>query len=214
MQAISPIDPADRLRLEAAVVEASRHTAGEIAVTVVESCDDYTGAGWRAGVLLAGLVFLGLAVARPGLAPWVLLGAQALALAVGHAACRVPAIRRRFVSDSARAARVADRAHRAFCESGLGRIPGRAGILIFAAAFERTVVVRADRGIHQALDPGQGWAEVAETAASGMERGEPTEGLLAAVERCGSILAEHLPMEAREPIALPAAVVVENRAIP
>ena len=51
------LDPAARLRLEAAVLEAERDTAGEIVVVVARACDEYGSAGWRLGVSLAALVF-------------------------------------------------------------------------------------------------------------------------------------------------------------
>ncbi|HME73317.1 MAG TPA: hypothetical protein VKM54_26130, partial [Myxococcota bacterium] len=52
------IDPADRLHLEASVVEAERATAGELVVCVVRACDEYGSLGWRLGVTLAGLALL------------------------------------------------------------------------------------------------------------------------------------------------------------
>ena len=48
------IDPADRLRIENAVHNAEQNTSGEIVVLVVDACDGYRGARWRAAVGLAG----------------------------------------------------------------------------------------------------------------------------------------------------------------
>jgi putative membrane protein len=204
------IDPADRMRLETAVIEAVRATAGELVVFVVHACDDYRSAAWRGGVLLAALAFLGLAVTHAALPHWAFLAAQALALALGHALCRIDAVRRRLVSESYRDARVAERARRAFAEAGLERTRGRTGILIFVALLERRVVVLADEGIHKALAPDEGWDEVARLAAEDLRRGRAVEGLAAAAARCGAILARHVPAPARAVGDLPSPVLLEE----
>ena len=204
------IDPADRLRIEAAVLEAERGTAGEIAVRVVGACDGYASAGWRGALLLAALGCLGLAALRPDLPLAAYLGAQAAGLAAGHGLCRIGALRRRLVRESLLEARAHERARRAFAESGLGRSPGRTGILIFVALFERRVVVLAGEGIHKALEPGETWDEVVAAAADGLRRGGAADGLVAAVKRCGEILAEHLPGPLRPVEELPDAVVLED----
>jgi len=45
------------------------------------------------------------------------------------------------------------------------------------------------------LDPGESWQEVVDLAVAGLRDGRPAEGLLAAVGRCGGILARHLPTD-------------------
>lgn len=206
------VDPADRLRIEAAVLEAERGTAGELAVRVVGACDPYASAGWRGGVLLAALAGLGLAVLRPDLPLAACLAAQAAGLAAGHALCRIGPLRRRLVRESLMEARVHERARRVFAESGLARTPGRTGILIFAALFEGRVLVVAGEGIDKALEPGETWDEVVAAAADGLGCGRAADGLVAAVKRCGEILAEHLPGPLRPVEDLPDAVVLEDGA--
>jgi putative membrane protein len=187
------LDPADRQRIEAAVIEAERATAGEIVVAVVNASDEYGSAGWRLGVLLAALAFLGLAHFGPDLPLLVYLAAQAVALLAGHALARSDAVRRLLVSDALAELRVRQRAVRAFAENGLTRTAGRTGILLLASLLERRVVVLADEGIHRVLDPSESWQEVVDLAVASLREGRPAEGLLAAVARCGEILARHLP---------------------
>jgi putative membrane protein len=189
------LDPADRQRIEAAVIEAERATTGEIVVAVVHASDEYGSAGWRLGVALAVLAFLGLAHFRPDLPLLACLGAQAVALLVGHVLARIDAIRRLLVSDALAELRVRQRAARAFAENGLTRTAGRTGILVLASLLERRVVVLADEGIHRVLDPEESWQEVVDLAVTGLRDGRPAEGLLAAVARCGGILGRHLPTD-------------------
>ncbi len=200
------IDPADRLRLEAAVLTAEQACRAEISVVLVGACDRYDGAGWRLGIVLAALVVLGIGAAGASPPAWALLGGQALALGLGRWLCRWDAVRRRFVAESTREARVAACAQRAFAETGLRRSPGHGGVLLFAALFERRVVFLADEGAHTALKPGETWDPVVDLAIDGLRDGRVTQGLLAAIERCGQLLSRRLAASDTPRMPLPAPV--------
>ncbi len=202
------IDPADRLRIEQAVHEAERRTAGELVVVVVAASDEYGAAGWRCGVLLAALAFSGLAAFLPPL-PFAAYGvAQAAALAGGHLLARWPALRRRFVSATRMRERVQQRAAAAFAEQGLRHTAGQTGILILVSLFERRVVVLADEGVNRVLDPDEAWEQVVERMLDPLRATRPTEAILAGVERCAEILARHLPAPERPVDELPTALVL------
>lgn len=208
MRASELIDPAALQHLEAVVAEAERETGGEIVVAVVRACDEYGAVGWRLGVALAALVFLGLGWLVPPL-PWTAyLAAQAAALGLGHALARVEAVRRALLPPALVERRVAERARRCFAEEGLTRTRGRTGILLFVALLEHRVVVLADEGIHRALDPDESWQQVVDLAVAGLREGRAVEGLEAAVRRCGEILARHLPAAVPNPDELPNRLVV------
>jgi len=207
------LDPAARLRLEAAVMEAERHTAGEIVVVVARACDEYGSAGWRLGVSLAALVFAGLLAFAAPLAGWIYLAAQAAALAVAHAVARIDAVRRLLLAQPLVLARVAERARHAFVANGLARTQHRTGILIFVALLERRVVVLADEGIHRKLDPNESWQDVVDLAVDGLRSGRganSASGLEAAIRRCGEILARHVPAQGRNPDELANRIVLED----
>lgn len=211
MRATERIDPAARQHLEAVVLEAERHTAGEIVVAVVAACDEYGGVGWRLGVAAAAAAFVGLELLAPETPWWTLLGAQIAALAAAHALARLAPVRRRLLPADLVEARVQERAQRCFREQGLSRTRGRTGILLFVALLERRVVVLADEGIHQLLDPDERWEDVVELALGGLRAGRSVEGLEAAVKRCGQILARHLPIDPERDLdELPNAIVVED----
>ena len=207
------VDPAARLRLEAAVLEAERNTAGEIVVVVARACDEYGSAGWRLGVSLAALVFAGLLAFAPPLAGWYYLAAQAAALAAAHAVARIDAVRRLLLAQPLVLARVAERARHAFAANGLAGTQHRTGILLFVALLERRVVVLADEGIDRALDPNESWQQVVDLAVGGLRRGSAADavnGLEAAIRRCGEILAHHVPAPDRNPDELSNRIVLED----
>ncbi len=211
MQASDLIDPAARQHLETVVMETERSTAGEIVVAVVSACDGYGSVGWRIGVAAAAAALVGVELAAPG-APWVaLLGVQAVALVMAHAAARVPAVRRKLLPADLVETRVQERARRCFREQGLARTRGRTGILIFVALLERRVIVLADEGIHRVRDPDERWEQVVDLVLAGLRAGRGVDGLEAGVRRCGEILARHVPIvPERDLDELPNAIVVED----
>lgn len=204
------LDPAARIRLETAVIEAERATAGEIVLCVVGRCDEYGSVGWRLGAVLAALALLGAWLFLQVDSPALLLAAQAVALALGHAVARFPGVRRLLLPRSLVEERVAERARRTFAERGLSRTAGRTGILVLVTLLERRVVVLADEGIHRLLAPGESWDQVVALALEGLRSGRAADGLEAAVRRCGQILAAHLPAPPRNLNELPDAVVLED----
>ena len=187
------LDPADRQGIAAALFAAHKMTRAELAVVVVRASDPYVGAPWRLGLLLALLASLGVAAFVPDTSLEALLVLQALALASGHVLARVPAVRARLVSARAAQECVDRRAVRAFAETGLHRHPERAGVLIFVSLLERSVRVLADAGVEGRLPGGEPWQEPVETIVAAMREGRAGDGLLAAVEGCGRLLALHLP---------------------
>lgn len=204
------LDPAARIRLETAVIEAERATAGEIVVCVVARCDEYGSVGWRLGAVLAALALLAAWLFLEVDSPALLLAAQAVALGLGHGAARLAPVRRLLLPRSLVEERVAGRARRAFAEHGLTRTAARTGILVFVTLLERRVVVLADEGIHRRLAPGESWGQVVDLVLEGLRSGRAAEGLEAAVRRCGEILAAHVPAPPRNVNELPDALVLED----
>ncbi|HLF86375.1 MAG TPA: TPM domain-containing protein, partial [Nitrospiria bacterium] len=66
------------------------------------------------------------------------------------------------------------------------------GILILASLFERRVVVLADQGINDKVQPGT-WDEIVGIITSGLKSKDRCEAFCAAIEECGKILALHFP---------------------
>lgn len=210
MRARDLLNVADRMRIETAVQEAELGHSGEIVVVVVDACDEYGSAGWRFACVLAALALLGLGWLRPETTLAGLLGAQALALAAGHWLARRPALRRRLLPEPLVAQRVHERAMRAFAEHGLARTRGRTGVLLLLSALERRVVVLADEGVQRVLAPEERWEDVVALATAGLREGRAADGIVAAVRRCGEILARVVPQDGASPDELPRALVVEE----
>jgi len=204
------LDPADRLRIEGAVLEAEQNTAGEIVVAVVGSCAEYGSVGWRLGVATALLGFLGAGIFSAEISLEILLGAQAVGLALGHLLARIQIVRRSLIADSYMQACAERRAWSAFAENGLARTAERTGILIFVALFENRVIVLGDEGVDRVLDPDESWEEVVDLLLAGVREKRAAEGILTAVRRCGEILQVHLPAAPKTLNQLPTALILED----
>lgn len=198
MRAGDLLDAADRLRLDAAIREIERRTSGELVLCLVRACDEYGSAGWRLAAAFAALALLGVAWWRPETPAWELLVAQTSAALLAHAVARLAPLRRLLIDDALIEERLRERALRAFAEHGLARTRGHTGVLILVAVFERRVVVLGDKGVDRALRAGESWDDVVGLAVRGLHAGRAAEGLLAAVERCGEILARALPPGSEE----------------
>lgn len=186
---------ADRVALRQAAQEAELGHAGEIVPYVVPHCAPEGVQAWPAAALgaLAGasLTALGLQLLAwpPGgaLELWVLLP-PFFGAAIGWLVVRVfPRLEARLLPESVLARRVEARARLAFLDEAVFRTRDRSGILIFIALRERRVLVLADEGIH-AVVPQDAWRQIVADLTAALRRGQPREGLVAAIAACGQLL--------------------------
>lgn len=204
------IPKADRARIEEAVRAAESGTSGEIVVSVVRSCGEHRAAPWRLGAALAGLALLGSGfLPIEGTLP-ELFGLQVAAVCLAHALCRIDQVRHAFVSEVELQAKVEAAALRAFTEHGIRATEGRTGILIFVALLEHRVVVLGDEAVDRALDPGESWGDVVALVLEGIRRGQPSEGLIRAIARCGEILSHPLPIRDDDRDELPQGLILSD----
>jgi putative membrane protein len=88
------------------------------------------------------------------------------------------------------------RAHRAAVEQFVVRrvanTRNRTGILIYVSLAEHYARIIADEGIAQKV-PQAEWQAALDTMVSHMRAGEVAAGFIAAIERCGAVLAAHAP---------------------
>jgi putative membrane protein len=180
-------------QIQQAVAAAERRTSGEIVPMIVGASARYAEANVTG--LIAGLA-LGSAAAVAWGDPWGLVHVElawpvagaALGLLLSH----VPAVKRFLIPAARMAEAVHMRSLAAFTAHGLHYTKAHTGILILASLFERRVVVLADRGINEKVQPGT-WDEIVGIITAGLKSNHGAAAFCAAIERCGNILAEHFP---------------------
>lgn len=88
------------------------------------------------------------------------------------------------------------RAHRAALEQfvlrGISRTRNRCGVLIFVSLAEHYARIIADEGVAQKVNASE-WQAAIDALTTHIHDGRIAAGLIAAIERCGAVLAEHAP---------------------
>ena len=195
MNAEKYFSAAEKERIRQAVAAAEQRTSGEIVPMIVAACRPY--AEIELGGLAAGLA-MGTLAALFFHDPWGAVQTQlSLPLTgglLGYILCRIPAIKRRLISNARIDEAVHLRSLAAFTAHGLHYTRAHTGILIFASLFEHRVEVLADKGINEKVQPGT-WDEVVRILTSGLKSNNGCEAFCKAIEGCGNILATHFPRQ-------------------
>lgn len=211
MAQIAPMTDADRTRVSEAVAAAESHSSGEIVTILADSSDGYgdVALAWSA---MVGLLALGALALLPEfyLGIWDrLLGGWAFEWTPRHifeVALFVVTVKfgamwllqlwrplRLFlVSPAIKHARVRARAVTCFKVGAERRTHGRTGILIYLSMAEHRAEIVADAAIASKVTP-EVWGEAMAAMLSQLRAGRMADGIIAAVERVGAVLAEHFP---------------------
>jgi putative membrane protein len=195
------ITESDKARVAAAIREAEQRTAGEIFCVIARQSSDYrlVPVAWAAAAaLFAPLPLLALTNWSASFIYLLQIIAFLLvAMAMSHSRIRFRIVPRQAQHDLAHA-----EAMRQFYAQGIDKTEHRTGVLIFASAAERYVEVVADAGINDKVSPDV-WDDAVHALVSAVKDGRPADGFVAAIERCGAILAEHFPPGALKRDELP-----------
>jgi putative membrane protein len=185
------ISEADRARIIDAIRQAESATSGEIFCVIARQSSEYR------LVPLAWAAMLALAVPLPliYLTLWpasVIYLFQLAAFAAAAVGLLYPSIRFHLVPKGAKRDRAHGEAMRQFLAHGLHRTQNRTGVLIFASAAERYAEIVADSGINAKVTQ-QVWDDAIVALIAGIKQGRTGDGFVAAVAKCGAVLAAHFP---------------------
>jgi len=182
---------ADYDAIAAAIHEAEAKTRGQIVCVLARSSSAYAHVPilWASALALATpwpLIFLTqLSVER------IFLLQLATFIAAGLLFSWMP-LRLLLVPRAVLRARAHREALEQFVVRGVDRTPNRCGILIFVSLAERYARIIADEGIAQKVGEEEWQAAIGALTAL-MREGRVAAGFVAAIERCGAVLAAHAP---------------------
>jgi putative membrane protein len=186
----------DLERIKAAVRAAEDKISGEIVPVFVERSGTYSIAVYRGFLLLAGLAFLAIIVFDryiPALAiydPLLIFLSITLAGFIGAGVTTfIEPLKRLLMSQSHMDKVTRQRAENAFLEEEVFNTRHRTGIMLFISFFEHEVIVMADRGISKVVEQKE-WDKMVRAITENVRLGKVTEGIEAAILRCGEILLE------------------------
>jgi putative membrane protein len=186
-----PISKEDHAAIAAAIRAAEQRTSGQIVCVLMRSSSEY----FYVPLLWAALLAL--------LTPWLLIVltqwsvqriflVQIVVFAVAVLVLSLPRLRIALVPRAVRRARAHRAAVEQFFARGLTMTRDRTGVLIFVSLAERYARIIADEGIAAKVS-NRDWQQAIDALTAHMRDGRIAQGFLAAIERCGTVLAAHAP---------------------
>jgi putative membrane protein len=208
---LATITDADRDRISAAVSAAEGNSAGEIVTILTDRSDGYwdLALAWSAVVAATALLVLSLAPAfflglidrvtgawanewTPGEIFAVALGAATVKF-LGMLIIQLwQPLKFWLIPPPVKARRVLARAITCFKVGAERRTHGRTGILIYLSMREHRAEIVADAAITSKVSA-EVWGEAMAAMLTEIRAGRIADGMVAAVERVGAVLAEHFP---------------------
>jgi putative membrane protein len=190
----------DDKAVSAAIHEAEQRTCGQIVCVLAHSSSDY---GY---VSILGASALALFAPWPLIyfTPWSVQRIFLLQLAVFIVAALVLSwapLRLVLVPRAVRRARAHHAALEQFVVRRIASTKNRCGILIFVSLAERYARIIADDGVAAKVHTAE-WQAAVDALTGHMRDGRIAAGFVAAIERCGDVLAAHAPPDG-SPNALP-----------
>ena len=202
---------ADRKKVSAAIAAAEANSNGEIVAVATPLSDPYHDVAlhWALVPLFAVLAW---AAGRPTALVWwydflfggwqpdptlgqlftLLMVFAALKFTVALLILKWMPLRLALTPGATKHRRVRRRAVTVFRAAAEKRTAGRTGILIYLSMGERRAEIVADEAILKVTDD-HTWGEAMAALLEHVREGRPGEGICAAIERVGGVLAEHFP---------------------
>ena len=202
---------ADRQKVSAAIGAAEAKSNGEIVAVATPLSDPYHDVGlhWALVPLFAVLAW---AAWRPTALVWwydflfggwspdptlsqlftLLMVFAALKFTVALLILKWMPLRLMLTPRATKHRRVRRRAISIFKAAAERRTAGRTGILIYLSMGERRAEIVADEAILKVTDD-HSWGEAMASLVGEVRQGRPADGIVAAIERVGVVLAEHFP---------------------
>lgn len=214
------LSEADHARVSIAIAEAEAKSDGEIIAIAADTSDAYHDVGLHYAVLVLFLVLAYFAVWPNQLEYWwtrimgwtaepsrrelltFLLGLALFKFLVVLFLMKWMPLRLLLTPGSTKTRRVRRRAVMLFKTGGERRTIGRTGILIYLSMGEHRAEIIGDEAITAVTTP-ETWGEAMAALITDVKDGRPGDGIVAAVERIGNVLAEHFPKSSTDTNEIP-----------
>jgi putative membrane protein len=221
---VRDISDADHARVSAAIAEAEKTSDGEIIAVTTELSDKYHDVAlhWAVLVLIATIAifaafpevlhfwfewfdfFFGGWWPEPSLGELLtlLLVLSVAKFTIALLVLRYMPLRLALTPRATKARRVRRRAIELFRTAAERRTVGQTGILIYLSMGEHRAEIIGDEAITK-VTTSDTWAEAMEALLAEAKARRYADGIIAAVERVGTVLSEHFPKSAGNPNEIP-----------
>jgi putative membrane protein len=182
----------EHLRIDGAIARIERNTTADLDILVTRASDHYAlyplvWAGFGA-LLVAGLA----ALFRPELKSLSLILIELMVLIILTPLFDWLPIRLWLVPTHVKHTHARQLAHREFDAHFTGARARRKRVLLFASLGEHYVEIIADHDTHARV-PADAWNKLVGDFSATVKMGHVADGLLAAIESCGTLLKSHYP---------------------
>jgi putative membrane protein len=213
------LKPDDGAKVAAAIRAAEAGTDGEISAIVSPASDSYVDIVLQWSAIVA-LFPLAMVTAWPNLllkavspvTGWeapslrILLSLLTIACVILFVIARfvigLPSVRMAITPRAIKERRVRARAIMLFRAGTEQRTLSKTGVLLYLSLAEHRAEIVADAAIHSKA-PQEAWGEAMAALIEAMRDNRPGDGVAAAVERIGAVLATHFPYSGTDPNELP-----------
>jgi putative membrane protein len=197
-----PLNEADHMRIAEAIRDAERRTSGEIYAVLARRSDSYfyvAGFTVACGILLAAVLVAVAAHWYWYTIPLPVFGVAILAafLAAVLVLWLVPSVTMWLVPRRIRYKRAHLNAVQQFLARNVHRTNERTGVLLFVSLAERYAEVIADSGINAKVQQDE-WNGIVAVLTNHAQRDDLASGFVKAIEKSGSLLEEHFPVDAQD----------------
>jgi putative membrane protein len=214
------LNEADRARVGAAVTRAEAASDGEIVTIVSARSDDYRDVPIYGAVAVLFLAIAVIAAApaffillldeivggweawTPGELIAILLGVLAIKFLVARWILALWPIRMILTPATAKTHRVRARALTLFRLAAENRTRAKTGVLLYLSLAEHRAEIVADASINTKVAP-ETWGAAMAALIEAVRDDRPADGMVAAIERIGHVLAEHFPRSPDDTNELP-----------
>ena len=211
---------ADHARVSSAIAAAEAKSDGEIIAIAADQSDSYHDVGLHYAILVLFLVLAFFAAWPSQLEYWwtrimgwtaapsqrelltLLFGLALFKFLVVLFLMKWMPLRLLLTPGSTKTRRVRRRAVMLFKTGGERRTIGRTGILIYLSMGEHRAEIIGDEAITAVTTP-ETWGEAMAALITDVKAGRPGDGIVAAVERIGDVLAQHFPKTSTDTNEIP-----------
>ena len=185
------ITPEDHTTIAAAIRTAEARTSGQLVCVLAHASSGYATIPVLWASVLALVLPWPLIYLTPWSAEWIFLAQLVLFIVAGLLLSWMP-LRPWLVPPSVQRGRAHQAALEQFFLRRVSHTANRAGVLIFVSLTERYARIIADEAI-AAKVPQAEWQAAIDALTGHMRDGRIAAGFVAAIERCGAVLAQHAP---------------------
>ncbi len=201
------LSPVQCRRVTEAIIQAERHTSGEIVAVAARASDDYV----HVPIHIAAACALALPLLIPflshfmpwsSISVWQLFSSQLLVFIVLALVLSLPRLRFAVTPKSMMQKYAHNHAAAQFLASNMSATRERTGVLIFVSLLERYVEVIGDKAIAEKLSQ-RDWQVIIDEMLPLLRDKKSVDAMVLAVQHCGALLAQHFPAGAQNKNQLP-----------